>query len=70
MSVVAPPPERVFEELHRVVEEEVYATLDDKVAAVVARLEWLEADPTPARALTHWSWIAAAFHPAAAQNAA
>ena len=55
------PAERVFEELRRVVEGKIYATLDDKVAAVVAYLEWLEADPERVRSLTNWRWIAAAL---------
>ena len=33
----------MFKELRRVVEGKI----DDKVAAVVAHLEWLEADPAP-----------------------
>lgn len=55
------PAERVFEEVRRAVEGKIYATIDDKVAAVVAHLEWLEADPDRVRSLTHWSWIDAAF---------
>jgi hypothetical protein len=64
------PAERVFEELRRVVEGRIYRTLDDKVAAVVAHLEWLEADPERVRSLTHWPWIAAAFQQPPAPNAA
>jgi transposase len=64
------PAERVFEKLRRVVEGKVYTTLDDKVAAVVAHLEWLEADPERVRSLTHGSWIAAAFQQVPPQNAA
>lgn len=64
------PAERVFEELRRVVEGKVYPTLDDKVAAVVAHLEWLEADPERVRSLTYWSWIADAFQQPSTRNAA
>jgi transposase len=64
------PAERVFEELRRVVEGKIYATLDDKMAAVAAHLEWLEADPERVRSLTHWSWIATALQQLPAQNAA
>jgi hypothetical protein len=35
----------VFEEVGRDVEGKLYATTDDKVAAVVADLEWLEVNP-------------------------
>jgi transposase len=55
------PAERVFEELRREVEGKVYATLDDKVAAVQATLERLDADPDRVRSLTNWRWIAAAL---------
>jgi hypothetical protein len=64
------PAERVFEELRRVVEGKVYATLDDKVAAVSAHLEWLEADPELVRSLTHWSWINAALQHVQTENVA
>jgi transposase len=64
------PAERVFEELRRMVEGKVYPTLDAKVAAVVAHLAWLEADPDRVRSLTHWSWIVDAFQQGPRQNAA
>jgi transposase len=51
------PAERVFEELRRAVEGKVYATLEDKVAAVHAALERLDADPERVRSLTNWRWI-------------
>jgi hypothetical protein len=60
----------VFEELRRVVEGKMYAALDDKMATVTAHLEWLEADPTRVRSLTHWSWIATALQQLPAPNAA
>jgi transposase len=56
------PAERVFEELRREVEGKVYATLDDKVAAVHAALQQLDANPDRVRSLTNWSWIASAIH--------
>jgi transposase len=55
------PAERVFEEVRRVVEGTTYASLDDKVAAVTAVLEDLDADPARVRRLTNWAWIAAAL---------
>ena len=55
------PAERVFEEVRRAVEGTMYPTLDDKVAAVTAVLEDLDADPDRVRRLTNWSWIDAAL---------
>jgi transposase len=55
------PAERVFEELRREVEGKVYATLEEKVAAVHALLQQLDTDPERVRSLTNWSWIAAAL---------
>lgn len=55
------PAERVFEEVRRHVEGEVYPSLDDKVAAVTRFLEALEADPARVRQLCGWDWIGAAF---------
>lgn len=54
------PAERVFQELRRAIEGRVYATLDDKVAAVEAELAKLEADPARVRSLAGWDWIDAA----------
>lgn len=54
------PAERLFEEVRRRVEGEVYATLDDKAAAVQAVLEELDADPARVRRLCGWDWITAA----------
>lgn len=51
------PAERVFQELRRVVEGMVYATLDEKVAAVEGALRKLEADPARVRSLVGWDWI-------------
>jgi hypothetical protein len=51
------PAERVFEELRRVTEGKVYATLDEKVAAVEERLRELKADPECVRSLADWGWI-------------
>jgi transposase len=55
------PAERVFEEVRRVVEGTIYATLDDKVAAVNVVLEDLDAHPERVRRLTNWDWIDAAL---------
>jgi hypothetical protein len=54
------PAERVFEELRAEIEGQVFATLDEKVAAVEAiLLEW-DADPVRVQRLTGWAWIHAA----------
>ena len=55
------PAERLFEEVRRHVEGRVYATLADKVAAVEAFLEELDADPARIRRLCGWDWINAAI---------
>lgn len=64
------PAERVFEEIRRAVEGKVFATLDDKVQAVITVLERFDAHPAQVRSLTHWSWIAAALPPTLADHAA
>lgn len=51
------PAERVFEELRRAVEGKVYATLDEKVAAIDAELWQWDADPERVRRLVGWEWI-------------
>jgi hypothetical protein len=58
------PAERVFEEVRRVVEGRVYATLTDKVAAVEHYLSDLAAAPARVRSLAGWAWIAATLQPA------
>jgi transposase len=55
------PAERVFEELRRVVEGKIYATIEEKMAAVNSALVHLAADPARVRSLTYWSWIADTF---------
>ena len=57
------PAERVFQELRRAIEGRVYATLEDKVAAVHAKLTEWEADPARVRSLCGWDWIEAAVQP-------
>jgi DDE superfamily endonuclease len=66
------PAERVFEEVRRHTEGRVYATLADKVAAVNAFLDDLDADPARVRSLCGWAWIdaATATLPATMTNAA
>lgn len=51
------PVERVIEELRRAVEGRVYASLEEKMAAVDAELEKLDADPERVRRLAGWAWI-------------
>ena len=51
------PAERLFEEVRRRVEGQAYATLADKVAAVQAFLEELDADPARVRRLCGWDWL-------------
>ena len=55
------PAERVFEELRRVVEGHVYASLDEKVAAVERELQALAADPARVKSLAGWHWIQEAW---------
>lgn len=55
------PAERLFEEVRRHVEGHVYATLADKVAAVNAFLDALDADPARVQRLCGWDWINAAI---------
>ena len=55
------PAERVFEELRRVVAGQVYATLEEKVAAVERELQALAADPARVKALAGWHWIGEAW---------
>ena len=66
------PAERLFEEVRRHTEGRVYATLADKVAAVNAFLDDLDADPTRVRRLCGWDWINAAIStlPEPLENAA
>lgn len=66
------PAERLFEEVRRHVEGHVYATLADKVAAVNAFLDDLDADPARVRSLCGWDWINAAITtlPASLEKAA
>ena len=54
------PAERLFEEVRRRVEGAAYPTLADKVAAVQAFLEELDADPARVRSLCGWDWLTAA----------
>ena len=51
------PAERVFEELRREVEGEVYGTIEKKMAAVERELEAMAASPERVQRLTGWSWI-------------
>ncbi|MFN8632358.1 MAG: transposase [Chloroflexota bacterium] len=55
------PAERLLEEIRRHTEGQVYATLADKVAAVNAFLDDLDADPARVRSLCGWDWINAAI---------
>lgn len=66
------PAERLFEEVRRHVEGTVYATLADKVDAVQAFLQDLDADPARVRSLCGWDWLTAAHDalPTLAEKAA
>jgi transposase len=55
------PAERVFEEIRRAVEGKVYATLEEKVAAVTEVLHDLDAHPERVRRLAGWDRIDAAI---------
>jgi hypothetical protein len=64
------PAERLFQELRRAVEGKVYATLDEKAAAVETALATWDADPARVRALAGWDWIETAVpQPATVQVA-
>ena len=55
------PAERLFKEVRRRVEGTVYATLADKVDAVQAFLQELDADPARVRSLCGWDWLIEAY---------
>lgn len=56
------PAERVFEEPRRGIDGVCYATIDDKVTAVEAILDEMDADPKRVRRLTGWHWITENLH--------
>ena len=51
------PAARIFEEVRRQIEGQVYATVSEKYAAVGAFLTELEADPARVRRIAGWQWI-------------
>lgn len=51
------PAERVFEELRREVEGEVYGTIEKKMAVVERELKAMAASPERVQRLTGWLWI-------------
>ena len=55
------PAERVFQEVRRRVEGEVYTSLADKQAAAEAYLRELAAAPARVRQLCGWAWLTAAL---------
>ncbi len=55
------PAERVFEEIRRQVEGQVYPDLAAKQAVVEAYLQDLAADPVRVQRLCGWDWIRQAF---------
>jgi putative transposase len=57
------PAERVFEFLRAGIEGVIYPTIEDKVAAVKAILQELDADRERVSRLTNWSWIADTLAP-------
>lgn len=54
------PAERIFEEIRRQIEGQIYATIEEKVAAVERVLGELAADPQRIQRLTGWAWITTA----------
>ncbi len=56
------PAERLFEEVRRHVEGQVYASLTAKQEAVEAYLQDLQADPARVRQLCGWAWLREALH--------
>jgi hypothetical protein len=63
------PAERVFELLRAGIEGVVYPSIEDKVAAVEAMLEELDAAPERVKQLAGWHWIVDTLRPAS-ENAA
>lgn len=55
------PAERIFEEIRREIEGEVYASLAAKQHAIEQFLRRLAADPQRVKALIGWEWIQAAY---------
>jgi transposase len=55
------PAERVFEEIRRRVEGQLYPDLPAKQAVVEAYLQELAADPGRVQRLCGWAWVVAAF---------
>lgn len=55
------PAERVFQEIRREIEGEVYASLDAKQEAIERLLRRLAANRERVKALIGWEWIQAAF---------
>jgi transposase len=55
------PAERVFEEVRRAVEGEVYASLEAKQQAAEVYLRALAADPDRVRQLCGWEWLRTAL---------
>ena len=51
------PAERVFEEVRRWVEDRVYGSIKEKMAAVDKCLSRLESDPERVKSLVSWEWI-------------
>ncbi len=51
------PAERVFEEVRRHVEGEVYPSLKAKMAAIAHVLRQLKADKTRLKRLIGWDWV-------------
>jgi transposase len=55
------PPERIFEELRRVIEGRNYPSLRAKMIAVETELRKLAADPARVKSLANWTWIQTAL---------
>lgn len=64
------PAERLFQEIRRVVEGKVYATIEDKMAAVEAELAQCDAEPDRVRSVAGWRWITEAIERLPADKAA
>ena len=56
------PAERLIEEIRRAVDGRVYATIEEKIAAVDAFLIDLDAHPERVRRLAGWDWIEQALN--------
>jgi len=64
------PSERVFEEIRRRVEGEVYGDIEKKKAVIEREMQRLAADPERVKSLAGWAWIREAVNNLSIENTA